>query len=85
MDFGLKVRNSDTGILITARNKPSLLKPCFSKDFSSMYRQAYILTKDKDIEKIMKYEIISFIRQNISQKLMRKLVEDTLLRLLGMA
>ena len=55
LDFGLKVRNSDTGILITARNKlQSAETISFSKDFSSSHKQAYILTKDKDVRKIMK-------------------------------
>ena len=69
LDFGLKVRNSDTGILITARNKlQSAETISFSKDFSSSHKQAYILTKDKDVRKNNEDEIISFIRQNISQK-----------------
>ena len=48
LDFSLKVRNSDTGILIVARNKlQSAETISFSKDFSSSHKQAYILTKER--------------------------------------
>ena len=50
VEFGLKVRNSETGIMITARNKlQSAETITVSKDFSLKHKQAYILCTDQII------------------------------------
>jgi hypothetical protein len=50
IEFGLKVRNSETGIMITARNKlQSAETITVSKDFSLKHKQAYILSTDQII------------------------------------
>lgn len=50
LDFGLKVRNSDTGIMITARNKLQSAETITqSKDFSLSHKQAYVLSRNQDI------------------------------------
>ena len=52
--FGLKVRNSDTGIMITARNKLQSAETITqSKDFSLSHKQAYVLSRIRILGPIM--------------------------------
>lgn len=67
VEFGLKVRNSETGIMITARNKlQSAETITVSKDFSLKHKQAFILCTDRKI-------------RDHNENLLKKFVE-TLLR-----
>ena len=69
LDFGLKVRNSETGIAITARNKlQSAEVITVKRNFSSSHKQAYTLSKDKKIRLQNEENILNFLSKCINEQ-----------------
>lgn len=68
LDFGLKVRNSETGIAITARNKLQTAEVItVSRDFSASHKQAFILSKDENIRENNEKVLLKFLSKNINR------------------
>ncbi|MDA7551796.1 Z1 domain-containing protein [Rhodobacteraceae bacterium] len=68
LDFGLKVRNSDTGIMITARNKLQTAETItVSKDFSLTHKQAYVLTNNEKIKQNNERFLYNFVEELFAQ------------------
>jgi hypothetical protein len=63
-DFGLKVRQSDTGIAITAANKMRSAKPVeLSADYAEKHKQAFKITNDKRINENNLSAVLEFSRK----------------------